>query len=280
MLRNFVANLLVLAVLMSLGTPLALATEKIIVMASTTSTVNSGLFEKILPVFTKITGISVRVVGVGTGQALRVAERGDSDVLFVHHTPSEEAFVAKGFGVARHDVMYNDFVVIGPGSDPAAAARARSVSDAYRRIAAAKSVFVSRGDDSGTHKKSLDIWRRAGTNVNIASGSWYRETGSGMGATLNIASSMEGYTLSDRSTWQAFKNKGVLKLLFEGDPVLRNQYGIIMVNPERHKHVKAGLAATFIDWMLSAPGQDAINKFRLAGRQTFFANARGTDRMN
>jgi len=280
MARTLASKLLVLTVLLGLAAAPLSAAEKFIVVASTTSTVNSGLFDNILPIFTKDTGIEVRVVGVGTGQAIRVAERGDADVLFVHHKKSELAFVAKGFGVARLDVMYNDFVVVGPSLDPAAAAKAKSALDVYRRIAAAKATFVSRGDDSGTHKKSLEIWKQAAIEVKKFSGKWYREAGSGMGATLNIAQSMNGYTLTDRSTWQAFKNKGALALLFEGDPGLRNQYGIILVNPERHKHVKAGLASTFIDWVLSAPGQAAINRYRLAGKQTFLANARGTVKLN
>lgn len=282
MVFNLTSKLLVLTAILVLGLGAAplLAAEKFIVVASTTSTVNSGLFKNILPEFTKDTGIDVRVIGVGTGQAIRVAERGDADVLFVHHKKSELAFVAKGFGVARFDVMYNDFVVVGPRLDPAAAAKAKSVADVYRRIAAAKATFLSRGDDSGTHKKSLEIWKQAAIDVKKFSGKWYREAGSGMGATLNIAASMNGYTLTDRSTWQAFKNKGALALLFEGDPGLRNQYGIILVNPERHKHVKAGLASTFIDWVLSAPGQMAISSYRLAGKQTFFANAQGTVKLN
>ena len=280
MVLNLAPKAFALVAFLALGTNPLSAAEKFIVVASTTSTVNSGLFENILPKFTKDTGIEVRVVGVGTGQAIRVAERGDADVLFVHHKKSELAFVAKGFGVARFEVMYNDFVVVGPSLDAAAAAKAISVADVYRRIAAAKSTFLSRGDDSGTHKKSLEIWKQAAIDVKKFSGKWYREAGSGMGATLNIAVSMNGYTLTDRSTWQAFKNKGALKLLFEGDPGLRNQYGIILVNPERHKHIKMGLASTFIDWVLSEPGQAAINRYRLAGRQTFFANARVTGKLN
>ena len=280
MVWNLASNSLLLAVLLGLGASPALAAQKYIVVASTTSTVNSGLFDNILPQFTKQTGIEVRVVGVGTGQAIRVAMRGDADVLFVHHKKSELAFVAKGFGVARHDVMYNDFVIVGPVSDPAGAAKAKSAADGYRRIAAVKAAFVSRGDDSGTHKKSLENWKRAAVKVKKFSGGWYREAGSGMGATLNIAASMQGYTLTDRSTWMAFKNKGALKLLFAGDPDLRNQYGIILVSPKRHKHVKAGLASTFIDWLLSSAGQRAINGYRLQGMQTFFSNAKGTGRLN
>ena len=280
MVRNLASKLLLLAVLLGLGATPLRAAEKYIVVASTTSTVNSGLFDVLLPQFTKQTGIEVRVVGVGTGQAIGIAMRGDADVLFVHHKKSELDFVAKGFGVGRHDVMYNDFVIVGPGGDPAGAAGAKSASDAYRRIAAAKAVFISRGDDSGTHKKSLEIWKRTRVEVKKSSGQWYREAGSGMGATLNIAASMNGYTLTDRSTWMAFKNKGSLKLLFAGGLGLRNQYGIILVNPRRHKHVKAGLASTFIDWLLSVAGQRAINGYRLAGKQTFFANAKETGKLN
>jgi tungstate transport system substrate-binding protein len=281
MFRKLALKLLALAAIGIVLPPgAAPAAEKFIVVASTTSTVNSGLFDDLLPKFTTATGIQVRVVGVGTGQAILVAKRGDADILFVHHKISELAFVKNGFGVARHDVMYNDFVIVGPGADPAAASGAKSVRDAYRRIAAAKSLFVSRGDDSGTHKKSLEIWRLASVPVKKFSGGWYREAGSGMGATLNIAASMNGYTLTDRSTWQAFKNKGSLKLLFSGDPSLRNQYGIILVNPKKHKHVKARLASTFIDWLLSGTGQNAINGYRLQGKQTFFANAKETGKLN
>lgn len=257
-----------------------MAAEKYIVVASTTSTVNSGLFNKILPVFTEASGISVRVVGVGTGQAIKIAERGDADVLFVHHKKSERAFVKKGFGIKRFDVMYNDFVVVGPGSDPAGIQQSKTVAASYQRIAKSKSIFVSRGDDSGTHKKSLEIWRQGNIDVKKFSGGWYREAGSGMGATLNIAQSMNGYTLSDRATWEAFKNKGSLKLLFDGDPGLRNQYGIILVNPSVHKHVKKDMADKFIRWVLSPAGQAAVNDFRVNGKQTFFANARGTGNIN
>lgn len=253
----------------------SLAASSYIILASTTSTVNSGLFESILPVFTQNSGISVRVVGVGTGQAIKIAERGDADVLLVHHRISELAFVDKGFGVRRHDVMYNDFILVGPKGDPAKIQSTQNVVQAYRKIAASKSIFVSRGDDSGTHKKSLEIWQNVPLDISSKSRGWYRETGSGMGATLNIANSMIGYTLSDRSTWLAFQNKGSLAILFEGDPSLRNQYGIIMVNPNRHKHVKSTLASKFISWMTGKVGQSAINRFRINGKQSFFANAAG-----
>jgi len=265
----------ILALAVAALTPIASAEaqDRSIVVASTTSTVNSGLFDTILPMFTKDSGIEVRVIGVGTGQALRIGERGDADVLFVHHKPSELAFVEKGFGIERFAVMYNDFVIVGPASDPAKIRGTAAVADAYRKIAAAKSVFVSRGDDSGTHKKSLEIWRAAGIDAAKSSGDWYREAGAGMGATLNIAVSVGGYTLSDRATWEKFGNKADHVILSEGDSRLRNQYGIIMVNPARFSHVKKGDAQIFIDWVLSAKGQSAIDHYKVNGKQVFFANA-------
>ncbi len=251
------------------------AAERFIVVASTTSTVNSGLFDYLLPKFTQKHGIQIRVVGVGTGQAIRIARRGDADVLFVHHKKSELAFVQEGFGIKRHDVMFNDFVIVGPGNDPAKAKQAKTVVSAYKRIAQSRSIFTSRGDDSGTHKKSLSIWQAALQKLPSSSeAKWYRETGSGMGATLNIASSLNAYTLTDRATWENFKNKQALKILFQSDSLLRNQYGIIKVNPARHKHVKSSEAGIFINWILSAEGQTAINKYRLNGKQVFFANAK------
>jgi tungstate transport system substrate-binding protein len=247
--------------------------DRSIVVASTTSTVNSGLFEAIVPQFTEETRIEVRVVGVGTGQALRIAERGDADIVFVHHKPSELAFVENGFGVERFAVMFNDFVIVGPVADPAKIRGAAVAGEVYRKIAAAKSLFVSRGDDSGTLKKSLEIWRSAGIDAAEFSGQWYREAGAGMGATLNIAASIGGYTLSDRATWEKFGNKGDLVILSEGDPKLHNQYGIIMVNPALHRHVKKRAAETFINWVVSEKGQSAIDRYRVNGKQVFFANA-------
>ena len=250
------------------------AAEQFIVVASTSSTVNSGLFKKLLPAFKDKTGIAVRVVGVGTGQAIEIAKRGDADVLFVHHEKSELNFVKNGFGVRRHEVMYNDFVIVGPNSDPADLLTAENVVSAYQKISATKSTFVSRGDDSGTHKKSLEFWRKAIANqVNSNENGWYREVGAGMGATLNIAQEVKGYTLTDRATWEAFQNKGSLAILFEGDPWMRNPYSIIMVNQARHKHIKVNLASAFIKWVISSEGQRAINSFRMNGKQTFFANA-------
>jgi tungstate transport system substrate-binding protein len=232
------------------------------------------LFGFILPQFQQATGIEVRVVAVGTGQAMKNAERGDADVLFVHHQPSEEQFVAQGFGVKRHDVMYNDYVLLGPAIDPAGIRGVKDIVAALRQVAAKRSPFVSRGDDSGTHKLELSLWQAAGIDVEQASGSWYRETGSGMGATLNTTSGLDGYTISDRGTWISFKNKGRLAILLEGDPRLFNQYGIMLVNPAKHAHVKAKEGQAFIDWLTSDQGQQAIADFRVEGQQLFFPNAK------
>tara|TARA_R110000787_G_scaffold63679_3_gene143424 strand:+ start:168531 stop:169403 length:873 start_codon:yes stop_codon:yes gene_type:complete len=250
------------------------ADDKFITVASTTSTANSGLFDVILPVFTKKTGIEVRVVAVGTGKAIRLARSGDADVLFVHHKPSEEKFVADGMGVKRYDVMYNDFVMVGPASDPAAIKGSETAEAALKKIAATKAAFAARGDDSGTNKKELGLWSAAGIDPKAASGTWYRETGSGMGATLNVASGMNAYALTDRATWLKFKNKGDLSILLEGDPKLFNQYGIILVNAEKHPHIKTALGQQFIDWMIGAEGQAEINKYQILGNQAFFANAK------
>ena len=248
------------------------AEERYITIASTTSTQNSGLYGFILPKFTEKTGIGIRVVAVGTGQAIRLAGRGDADVLFVHHRPSEEKFVADGFGVKRYEVMYNDFIVVGPTLDPAGIRGITDVVLAFERIAKVEAPFVSRGDDSGTHKMELSLWKDTGIDISAASGSWYREAGAGMGATLNTASSMNAYTMTDRATWENFRNKGDLTILTEGDPALRNQYGVIMVNPARHRHVKREEAEAFIRWILSPAGQGAIDRFRINGKQVFFAN--------
>jgi tungstate transport system substrate-binding protein len=250
------------------------AADRFITVASTTSTENSGLFRYLLPLFQQDTGIEVRVVAVGTGQAIALAQRGDADVLFVHHKPSEEQFVAAGFGVARFDVMYNDFVVVGPRTDPAGVHGMTDVAAALVQIAAKHAIFVSRGDDSGTHKLELSLWKTAGVNVAAASGTWYRDAGAGMGATLNTASGLDAYTLTDRGTWISFKNRGNLTLLVEGDRRLFNQYGIILVNPAKHPHVKASDGQTFMDWLLSEKGQQAIAAFRIEGEQAFFPNAR------
>jgi tungstate transport system substrate-binding protein len=252
----------------------AVAADRFITVASTTSTENSGLLRYLLPLFQQDTGIEVRVVAVGTGQAIELAQRGDADVLFVHHKPSEEKFVAEGFGVARFDVMYNDFVVVGPRTDPAGVKGMPDVVAALAQIAAKHAMFVSRGDDSGTHKLELSLWQAAGVDVAAASGTWYREAGAGMGATLNTASGLDAYSLTDRGTWTSFKNRGNLAILVEGDRRLFNQYGVTLVNPKKHPHVKATDGQAFIDWLLSDKGQQAIAAFRIEGEQAFFPNAR------
>lgn len=252
----------------------AAAGDRFITVASTTSTENSGLFDHILPLFTDQSGIDVRVVAVGTGQALRLARNGDADVLLVHHRPSEEAFVADGFGVERLDVMYNDFIVVGPGADPAKVHRLVDAPEALKRIAAAGTAFLSRGDDSGTHKKERRLWRLAGIDPTAVSGTWYRETGAGMGATLNTAVAMDGHVLTDRGTWLAFRNRGNLRILVEGDKRLFNPYGVILVSPTRHPHVKAADGRNFIDWLISPVGQAAIASFRIGGEAAFIPNAK------
>ena len=252
----------------------AAAQDDFILVQSTTSTQNSGLFDHILPVFEAETGIAVRVVAVGTGQAIRNAANGDGDVLFVHAKPAEARFVADGHGVERFDVMYNDFVIVGPADDPAGVAGMTDATAALARIAAAEATFASRGDDSGTHKAELRLWEGTGTDVAGASGTWYRETGSGMGATLNTGIAMGAYVMTDRATWTAFGNKGDHAVLVEGDPALFNQYGIILVNPDRHPNVKAEAGQRFVDWVVSEDGQAAIAGFRLDGQQVFFPNAR------
>ena len=247
-----------------------LAAADAVTMASTTSTRDSGLLDAILPGFTAETGIAVRVVAVGTGRAIDLARRGDADVLFVHDRASEEAFVREGFGLARHPVMYNDFVLIGPKADPAATRGLRDVGLALSRIAETRAVFLSRGDDSGTHKAELRLWRSAGRDPEGFRGGWYRETGAGMGATLNTAAQMPGYALTDRGTWLSFRNRADLDLLVEGDPRLRNEYGIIAMDPERHPHVNAAGAQALIAWILSRPGREAIAAFRVHGEPLFF----------
>jgi tungstate transport system substrate-binding protein len=244
-----------------------------ITIASTTSTQNSGLFEWLLPQFTAQTGIAVQVVAVGTGQAIRVATNGDADLLLVHHEASERKFVADGFGLARHSVMHNDFVLVGPGTDPAGVRGMTDVALALRRIGRGEHVFLSRGDDSGTHKKELELWQSSGFDPRPASGSWYRESGSGMGATLNTASAMDGYALTDRASWVSFGNKGDLEILVEGDARLHNPYAAIVVNPERHPHVHATEAQAFVDWLTSRKGQEAIAAYRVEGQQLFFPDA-------
>ena len=249
----------------------AQAADRFITVASTTSTEQSGLFDHLLPLFTKQTGIEVRVVAQGTGQALETGRRGDADVVFVHDAKAERTFVEEGFGVKRQEVMYNDFVLIGPMSDPAGAA-GKDIAAALRKVADAKAPFASRGDDSGTHRAELRFWKDAGLDPRTA-GDWYRETGSGMGPTLNTASAMDAYVLADRGTWLNFRNRGDLAVLVEGDRRLFNQYGVILVNPARHPHVKAEMGQKFVDWLVSKDGQAAIAAYRIGGERLFFPNA-------
>jgi tungstate transport system substrate-binding protein len=250
------------------------ADDDFIIVQSTTSTQNSGLFDHILPKFTEKTGIAVRVVAVGTGQALKNARNGDGDVVLVHSKPDEEQFVAEGWGVKRQDVMYNDFVIVGPASDPAGISGMKNADQAFKKIAEAKAPFASRGDNSGTHKAELRLWKTTDVDPVHASGDWYLETGSGMGATLNTAVGKHAYTLTDRGTWLSFANKDDFKVLVEGDPELFNQYGVILVNPEKHPRVKAEKGQAFIDWLTSGAGQKAIASYKIDGQQLFFPNAR------
>ena len=250
------------------------ASERFIVVASTTSTENSGLYSFVLPRFSEQTGIEVRVVAVGTGQALHIAQNGDADVLLVHHRPSEDQFISQGYGVTRYDLMYNDYILVGPRDDPASVLSAANVIGAVQRIATNKSLFVSRGDDSGTHKKELELWNQSGIDTTKVGNGWYQETGRGMGGTLNMASALDAYTLSDRATWLKFGNKGRLDILFQSDPPLFNPYGIILVNPEKHPHIKTRDGQTFIEWMLSEAGQTLIADYRILGQQAFFPTAK------
>jgi tungstate transport system substrate-binding protein len=249
------------------------AQPRFITVASTTSTEQSGLFKHLLPVFEKKTGIQVRVVALGTGQALDMGRRGDADVVFVHAKPLEEKFMAEGFGVKRQDVMYNDFVVIGPKSDPAKVAGGKDALEAFRKIRAAQAPFVSRGDRSGTHFAELEMWKAAGIDIAKDKGAWYRDTGQGMGPALNTAAAMNAYILADRGTWLSFKNRGELTILVEGDKRLFNQYGIMLVNPAKHPSVKKELGQAFIDWVVSPEGQNAIASYKINGEQLFFPNA-------
>lgn len=261
-----------LAALLWLAAPAA-AEEPFIILASTTSTEASGLFDSILPLFQADTGIEVRVVAVGTGQALRLGRRGDADALLVHARAAEEEFVAEGHGLERREVMWNDFLIAGPPDDPAGIRGSRDAAASLTKIAAAGAPFVSRGDDSGTHKAELALWKAAGIDPKAASGTWYREAGSGMGATLNTANGMGAYLLVDRGTWLAFRNKSELVVLTEGDPRLRNPYGAIVVDPARHPHAKAELAQRFVDWLVSPRGQQAIGAFRIDGEVLFHPDA-------
>ena len=266
-------NLLVAAMLVVTAIPAAARDPKSIVLQSTTSTANSGLYDAILPEFTAATGIRVNVVAVGTGQAIKNAMNGDGDVLLVHAKSAEEKFITEGFGVERFDVMYNDFVIVGPPDDPAGISGLRDASAALSRIAARSSLFASRGDNSGTHKKEVTLWRAAGVDPTASSGGWYRETGSGMGATLNTAVGMRAYALTDRATWISFKNRNAYQIHVEGDKALFNQYGVALVNQATHPRVNARGGQAFIDWILSPAGQSAIAGYRLSGEQLFYPNA-------
>ena len=274
MLRHTV---IIAVALLAAALPFAAQTqEKSIVVASTTSTEQSGLFSHLLPAFEQATGIKVKVVAVGTGQALDIGRRGDADVVFVHDRSAEEKFLAEGAGVKRYPVMYNDFVLIGPKADPAKVAGGEDILEALKKIAAAKAPFVSRADRSGTHAAELRLWKDAGVDIDTAKGPWYRETGSGMGPALNTASGMDAYILADRGTWLSFKNRGTLDIVVQGDKRLFNQYGVMLVNPAKHPSVKKDLGQQFIDWLVSPRGQAVIASYTIGGEQLFFPNA-GTD---
>ena len=264
------------ALIVFIGLSHSHAQEKYIVVASTTSTEQSGLFAHLLPVFERGTGIKVRVVAVGTGQALDIGRRGDADVVFVHDRPAEDKFIAEGEGVHRYPVMYNDFVLIGPKSDPANVGGGKDILDALRKIEVAKAPFISRGDRSGTHAAELRYWKDAGVDIDKVKGPWYRDTGSGMGPALNTAAAMSAYILADRGTWLSFANRGDLTLVVEGDRRLFNQYGVMLVNRQKHPNVKRELGQQFVDWLISSKGQEAIAAYRINGQQLFFPNA-GTD---
>jgi tungstate transport system substrate-binding protein len=263
---------LVLTGLLAAALP-ALAQDKFIVVASTTSTEQSGLFGYLLPIFQKKTGIQVRVVALGTGQALDLARRGDADVVFVHARSAEEKFLAEGQGVKRFPVMYNDFVLIGPKSDPAKVAGGRDILEALKKIKSTQAPFVSRGDRSGTHIAELDLWKAAGIDIGKEKRPWYKDTGQGMGPALNTAQAMNGYILSDRGTWISFKNRGDLVIEVQGDKRLFNQYGVMLVNPAKHPNVKKELGQTFVDWVISSEGQKAIAEYKIGSEQLFFPNA-------
>jgi len=271
-LRRRVVLIGALAAAMASAAPPAWSQDRFIVMASTTSTEQSGLFGHLLPLFKQATGVDVRVVAVGTGQALDMARRGDADVVFVHDTAAEEKFVAEGFSVKRWPVMYNDFVVVGPASDPAKI-KGNDIAAALARLNASAAPFISRGDKSGTHAAELRLWQAAGIDLAKAKPAGYKECGCGMGPALNMGSSSNAYVLSDRGTWLSFKNRGDLAILVEGDKRLFNQYGVMVVNPAKHPHVKSALAQQFADWVVSAAGQQAIADYKINGQQLFFPNA-------
>lgn len=272
MLEKF-RNILLASALLSAMSCNAIADDHSIIVQSTTSTANSGLYDHLLPKFEKATGIQVNVVAVGTGQAIKNAKNCDGDVLLVHDKRAEEKFVTDGFGIKRSDVMYNDFIVVGPQNDPAQISGSGNVVDALKKISTQKSIFASRGDNSGTHKAEKRLWSAAQIDPSKSSGKWYRETGSGMGATLNAAVGMGAYALTDRGTWISFKNKSDYKILVEGDDRLFNQYGVILVNPQTCKHVRKADGQKFIDWLIGKEGQKEIASYKLKGKQLFFPNA-------
>jgi tungstate transport system substrate-binding protein len=265
--------LLAIFIALSIFAAQAHAQEKSIVVSSTTSTEQSGLFNYILPIFKMKSGIEVKVVAVGTGQALDIGRRGDADVVFVHDKPAEEKFVEEGFSTKRYEVMYNDFVLIGPKSDPAKIGGGKDIQAALQKISTAQAPFVSRADKSGTHAAELRYWKGASITPS-SSQSWYKETGSGMGPALNTASAMNGYILADRATWISFKNRGNLVILVQGDPKLFNQYGVMLVNPANFPHVKKAQGQELIDWLISKNGQDAIASYKIDGEQLFFPNTK------
>jgi tungstate transport system substrate-binding protein len=266
-------RLLIAAALAATFSAMAQAQERSIVVASTTSTQDSGLFGHILPLFKQKTGIDVKVVSQGTGQALDTGRRGDADVVFVHAKAQEQKFVAEGFGVKRHPVMYNDFILIGPKSDPAGVKGSNDIVAALKKIKEKGAAFISRGDKSGTHSAELNLWKAAGIDIAAEKGPWYKEIGQGMGAALNTASASNAYVLADRGTWLSFKNRGDLVITVEGDKRLFNQYGVILVNPQKHPNVKQDLGQQFVDWLISPEGQKAIADFRINDQQLFFPNA-------
>ena len=273
MLRRRLPSSMFILLFASLALPGAFGQEKHITVASTTSTEQSGLFKHLLPIFQKKSGIDVRVVALGTGQSLDMGRRGDADVVFVHAKPLEEKFVAEGHGVKRQEVMYNDYIIVGPKSDRAKVTGMKDAVAALKKIAQAKVPFASRGDKSGTHFAELELWKAAALDPATEKPSWYRETGSGMGPTLNTASGMNAYALADRGTWLSFKNRGELGIAVEGDKRLFNQYGVVLVNPAKHPHVKKDIAQQFIDWLVSDEGQKAIADYKINGQQLFFPNA-------